>query len=200
VVSLGGKAPSEFRLAHELLHVDGGNMFNLTPQSFFRQYRDLDVAQARGLCRSRWRISANTTRSALLVSAVEEDREFLGRVFSQQGWLLYTTRVPETALAFLRDNPIPVVVTERNSPFGDWKDLLAAIQRLPHEPLLVVTARQADEYLWAEVLNLGGHDILNKPLQATEVLWVLDSAWLTAEDNSIQTPKPEGEAVFAGAH
>ena len=178
MVSLGGKAPSEFRLAHELLHVDGGNMFNLTPQSFFRQYRDLDVAQARGLCRSRWRISANTTRSALLVSAVEEDREFLGRVFSQQGWLLYTTRVPETALAFLRDNPIPVVVTERNSPFGDWKDLLAAIQQLPNAPLFIVSARLADDYLWAEALNLGAYDVLPKPFETAEVERVLGSAWL----------------------
>jgi hypothetical protein len=35
-----------------------------------------------------------------------------------------------------------------------------------------VISRLADEYLWAEVLNLGGHDVLAKPLRQAEVLWV----------------------------
>jgi DNA-binding response OmpR family regulator len=118
-----------------------------------------------------------------LVSAAEEDREVLGSVFSQQGWTLYTTRAFETALAFLRDNPVPVVITEQYLPLGDWKDILTGVQRLPHAPLLIVTARLADEYLWAEVLNLGGHDVLNKPFQVTELLWVLGNAWQSGEDN-----------------
>jgi hypothetical protein len=36
---------------------------------------------------------------------------------------------------------------------------LVAIQRVPKPPLLVVTSRLADEYLWAEVLNLGGQAV-----------------------------------------
>jgi hypothetical protein len=48
---------------------------------------------------------------------------------------------------------------------------------LPHHPLLIVASRLADEYLWAEVLNLGGHDVLAKPFQGAEVQWVLESAW-----------------------
>ncbi len=123
-----------------------------------------------------------TTRSAVLVSAIEEDHRFLGRVFSQQGWMLHKTRSLESAMDLLRRNPVPVVVTERDLPLGNWKDVLAAIQQLPQVPTLIVTARLADEYLWAEVLNLGGYDVLSQPFQVTELLWVFGNAWRMRKD------------------
>jgi len=38
---------------------------------------------------------------------------------------------------------------------------------------LIVTSRVADARLWAEVLNLGGFDVIAKPFHAPEVLHVL---------------------------
>lgn len=137
-------------------------------------------------------------RTALLVSNVEEDRQFLGEIFSQQGWMLYNAPTVSSALGFLRNRPVPIVITERDLPLGGWKDLLGAIQQLPRTPLLVVTAQLADEYLWAEVLNLGGYDILSKPFQVTELLWVLGSAWQLAEDNGVHAPNAVGRALWAG--
>jgi len=115
--------------------------------------------------------------SALLVSGIEEDHEFLGRVFSQQAWRLYKARTVESAMDLLSRSPVPVVMTERDLPLGNWKDVLAAIQQLPQTPLLIVTDRLADEHLWAEVLNLGGYDVLSQPFQVAELLWVFSSAW-----------------------
>lgn len=127
-------------------------------------------------------------RAALLVSAVEEDYQFLDDVFFRQGWALHRAPTLGSALAFLRDNPVPVVITERDLPLGDWKNLFAAIQHLPRAPLLIVADRLADEHLWAEVLNLGGHDVLGKPFQERELLWVLGSAWRLAEDQGTHAP------------
>ena len=115
--------------------------------------------------------------AALLVSGVGEDHEFLGRVFSQQGWHLHKTRTLESAMDLLSRNSVPVVMTERDLPLGNWKDVLAATQQLPQAPLLIVTDRLADEYLWAEVLNLGGYDVLSQPFQVAELLWVFGNAW-----------------------
>ena len=139
------------------------------------------------------------TRSALLVSAIEENREYLGQVFSQQGWTLYKARTLESAMDLLRRCPVPVVVTERDLPLGDWKNVLAAIQQLPRTPLLIVTGRLADEYLWAEVLNLGGHDVLSQPFQVTELLWVFSNAWRMGEDNQPRMLKPKGQPLLAHA-
>ena len=44
-------------------------------------------------------------------------------------------------------------------------------------PLLIVAAHLADNRLWAEVLNEGGHDVLAKPYRATEVLQSITSGF-----------------------
>jgi len=96
--------------------------------------------------------------------------------------MLHKTRSLESAMDLLRCAPVPVVVTERDLPAGNWKDVLAAIQRLPQTPLLIVTARLADEHLWAEVLHLGGYDVLSQPFQVAESLWVFGNAWRMCKD------------------
>ena len=44
-------------------------------------------------------------------------------------------------------------------------------------PKLIVSSRLADHRLWAEVLNLGGFDVLMTPFETEEVLRVTSSAW-----------------------
>ena len=44
-------------------------------------------------------------------------------------------------------------------------------------PLLIVTSRLADAYLGAEVLNLGGYDVLAKPFKSAEFIQVMSMAW-----------------------
>jgi FixJ family two-component response regulator len=56
-----------------------------------------------------------------------------------------------------------VVICERSLADGDWKDLLGKTARL------IVTSHAADEALWAEVLNLGGYDVLAQPFDEQEV-------------------------------
>ena len=119
--------------------------------------------------------------TALLVSAADDDYRLLGDVFSHQGWTLYRTVTLDAAVEFLRANPVPVVITDQDLPLSNWKDLGRAMLQLPRTPLLLVASRLADERLWAEVLNLGGHDVLCKPFQTNEVLWVLHGAWEVAE-------------------
>ncbi len=41
---------------------------------------------------------------------------------------------------------------------------------------MIVASRVTDEALWAEVLNLGGYDVLVQPFDRTEVLRVTDAA------------------------
>ena|ERR1035441_5587617 len=52
---------------------------------------------------------------------------------------------------------------------GSWTQLLDEIRLLSIPPFLIVTSRVADDYLWAEALNLGAYDVLAKPLDRTEV-------------------------------
>ena len=118
-----------------------------------------------------------TRNEALLVSPHEDDHLVLQRMFEQQNWKLFrSSSVPE-ALNVLRDNPVPLVISERNLLTDGWRELLFEIQDLPDAPLLVVMSDQADEFLWSEVLNLCGHDVLSKPLYPPEALRVFRHAF-----------------------
>jgi DNA-binding response OmpR family regulator len=79
-------------------------------------------------------------------------------------------------MSFLCLDRVPVIVCERDLPDGTWKDILGDTAEFPNPPALVVTSRLADDYLWAEVLNLGGYDLLAKPFSESEVKRVLAAA------------------------
>ena len=49
---------------------------------------------------------------------------------------------------------------------------------LPNPPLVIVTSIHADEFLWAEALNLGAHDVIAKPLNKMELIRTLSLAWI----------------------
>jgi len=82
----------------------------------------------------------------------------------------------EQALGHLTDSRISVVICEALLPDGNWKDLLARMASAQASPVLVVTSKVADESLWAEVLNLGGYDVLAQPFDREEVARVVRSA------------------------
>ena len=68
----------------------------------------------------------------------------------------------------------PTVVVCEVRENGDWQQLLADAQAA--QCLILVVSRHADERLWAEVLNLGGFDVLALPFDRDELSRVLSSA------------------------
>jgi DNA-binding response OmpR family regulator len=86
------------------------------------------------------------------------------------------------ALGYLQDSHISAVLCEALLPDGNWKDLLAFLENAELPPSLVVTSKVADESLWAEVLNLGGYDVLAQPFDNEEVHRVVRSAVRASSD------------------
>jgi DNA-binding response OmpR family regulator len=81
-----------------------------------------------------------------------------------------------------------VVICEDPLPDGSWRDVLQTVQAHGTPPALIVTSRLADNRLWAEVLNLGGHDVLAQPLRAQDVMWAVRSAhrqWRTVAESDM---------------
>lgn len=115
--------------------------------------------------------------SILLVSSYSEDLTALRRILQHDRWDIVRASGCKDAASHLRNHGAAVVVCDRDLPDGDWKDLLLATFDLPHAPMLLVSSRTADETLWAEVLNLGGYDVLLKPFDRAEVIRVINMAW-----------------------
>ena len=93
-------------------------------------------------------------------------------------WTLAATDDLPSAAARLKNPWVPIVLCERESAAGTWKDVLDHVGTFQVPPLLIVASRTADEYLWAEALNLGAYDVLSKPYEPAEVVRVLSMAWL----------------------
>jgi DNA-binding response OmpR family regulator len=106
--------------------------------------------------------------SILSVSPSEEDHAVLSRALNDICEVVTTHTCQEAAEFLCREN-VPAIFCERDLPDGSWKYLLSYVGELKDPPALIVTSRLADEHLWAEVLNMGGYDVLAKPFREPEV-------------------------------
>lgn len=134
--------------------------------------------------RSAINTSSVPTLAILSVSPHGEDDGVLERIgrdyFASTGHQscrlkLVASRTQEKAMSLLRRSQIPIAICERDCA---WRELLEQTAAMSASPLVIVTSRLADERMWAEVLNLGGWDVLAKPFDRTEVIRVIESAWL----------------------
>lgn len=132
-----------------------------------------------------------------LISPLESDSSSLRRVLDGSCATIYWFPTCNAALAFLREHPLGVVISNVQVPDGCWKDLLDALSRLAHPPNLIVSSHLADERLWAEVLNLGGYDVLLTPFEPEEVLRVSADAWFAWKHTSTESLPPRKAAVSA---
>jgi len=128
----------------------------------------------------------------LSVSPDERDHSELMQILDELSFHLTAVRSGREAAASLASAQFDVILCECRLPDGNWLEILNRISAATQKPLLIVTSRLADASLWAEVLNLGGYDLLAKPFNRQEVRHVLTSAW-------VQSANPVRRASAAGA-
>ncbi len=111
----------------------------------------------------------------------------LRNIFHHSRWNMRLADTLEDGRGMLDQHGTGVVIAARRLPDASWKDVLQEVQGR-HVPVpLIVAARVADERLWAEVLNLGGYDLLSTPFQALEVRRSVSLAWRHWRDTRIRT-------------
>jgi DNA-binding NtrC family response regulator len=82
----------------------------------------------------------------------------------------------EQARNQLRQSDYQIILTDAILPDGDWLGALRLAREYPSQIKVIVTDPQADASLWAEVLNLGGYDLLTQPFYEPEVRRILCNA------------------------
>jgi DNA-binding response OmpR family regulator len=112
----------------------------------------------------------------LSVSSKQDDHASLERIFQGCGWDLLKNDTLASSFSALQGTTVSIVICEDNLFPGTWREMLTHILRLDDPPLVIVTARLADERLWAEALNLGAQDVLSTPFDATEVIRIVGIA------------------------
>ncbi len=113
----------------------------------------------------------------LAVSPHQDDRVALRHILDHSNWRMREARSCREAVRLLEEDPVPVVVCSLEMADGSWRTLLDRAGRLPNPPVLIVFTHDPNERLWAEVLNLGGYDLLTTPFVPQEVFRVAFLAW-----------------------
>ena len=118
--------------------------------------------------------------SVLAAIPGENDRAALQKIFSRLNWPLTFADNYDDLSAALAKSYFGATIVEADLGEGhDWKEVVHLTGAMTTPIPVIVTDRLADEFLWAEVLNLGGYDLLLKPFDPTEVCRVVTSAWLS---------------------
>lgn len=120
------------------------------------------------------RMESVERKRLLLISPEPEDRGALLRILDKTQWELSEAATCRDALQLIARQHFTAIFCDAAPNNLGWKDLLTHGGG-PEAPPLVVVSRLADEYLWCEVLNLGGYDVLATPFEAKEVAHVLET-------------------------
>jgi DNA-binding response OmpR family regulator len=117
----------------------------------------------------------NENITLLAINLNREDRLSLERILDRDHWTVQGAQSLREATTLLQRHP-SLILCEKDLPDGSWKDVFREACGLDCPPPLVVVSRQADERLWAEVLNFGGYDVLPEPFEHSEVRRVMGMA------------------------
>jgi DNA-binding response OmpR family regulator len=107
----------------------------------------------------------------LICSPSEKILAALTAILAGSGWTVHQTTHYSDTIALLEQHAIPVVIAD-----GRWREILEFACALRGGPSVIVTVPFADEAIWAEVLNLGGYDVLSQPFDANEVTRIAGAA------------------------
>ena len=118
----------------------------------------------------------------VLAVAPEAERAALRRMFEHSRWTLLEAETVAEAAATLGQSFSVVLLCEPVLPDGTWTELLDLTRDLPLPPPLIVTARQADDDFWMQVLNRGGYNVLGKPFSEKELFEMISVAWRHRKD------------------
>lgn len=116
------------------------------------------------------------THRVLLVSTDPSDYAMLSHILDGDQWTVRRTPSCRQAAISIHELPPAVVICQTRLPDGSWRSLLRDVLETDVPPRLIVLSRVVDDALWAEVLNLGGYDVLPRPLDPKEVSYVISMA------------------------
>jgi len=116
----------------------------------------------------------------------DEDQRELGKILGPCQWKVVWSRTCAAATQAVQRSAPPIVISGRTFPDGEWRDIWNRLRAQSRPPMFILASRLLDEHLWAEVLNLGGYDLLLKPFRPEEVVRAVHGA-LTAWQNAQAT-------------
>jgi DNA-binding NarL/FixJ family response regulator len=110
------------------------------------------------------------------VSIAPEDRVSLDWLADQHDWELRCVCSAREAFHLAEQVHFDLILCDRYQPGHPWREVMEGLAvRAPRSCILLVSPVN-DDYLWSDVLQQGGHNILVRPLREKAVLRSIDAA------------------------
>jgi ActR/RegA family two-component response regulator len=94
------------------------------------------------------------------------------RALIGSGWVVRHADSVRSGVGLLQTNSAAVAVVEADAV---WVDMLSSLRSLPNPPEVVVITHSS--LAVEDVLSLGAHDLLRRPLTSADLLWSIATAW-----------------------
>ncbi len=119
------------------------------------------------------RAAPNPELSDVRVLVVTRDAlewRLLNGIAETAGWILFWAHGSRRAAELICEYGIRVVVWDRDLPHEDWRQALPRLGELRRPVRVLLATPVADEYLWREVVQNRGFDLITKPFQPDQVV------------------------------
>ena len=113
----------------------------------------------------------------LALTCSERDRRDLEEIASRNRWRLSLAHSSAQAVERLKSEPIGVVLCDRDIPGADWRELMKVLRCCSPNSCVILISGVNDDYLWEEVIRMGGYDVIQKPFQEPQILPAVTLAW-----------------------
>lgn len=123
------------------------------------------------------RTNAINSLQALAVISEGPDREALQRAFRDAQWRLEFANDCMLAIDRQHEEPIPIVLYERELAVGDWRHAVSSFSHLTPRPCVILLSRNADQNLWDELVRCGGFELLRIPIDPAAVVQTVNAGW-----------------------
>jgi DNA-binding NtrC family response regulator len=90
----------------------------------------------------------------------------LREIAQRSGWLLRWAPSCQAAVELIERDSFSLVICDRDVPGQDWRAVVQRIASLQPRVCVLLASSVCDEYLWKEVAQHGGFDVVAKPFDA----------------------------------
>lgn len=103
--------------------------------------------------------------AVLAVTGGAAELSTLSGLAAAEGWQLEACGTVNEAVVALAKQPAQVVLLDRDVPAAGWRSALTALLA-SRASRVVLISPVTDDFLWDEVIRLGGYDVITRPLDA----------------------------------
>jgi FixJ family two-component response regulator len=113
----------------------------------------------------------------LILTARAEDLGELTELLAESPWELTSVPQLEDAAVALKSATAPILLFDRDTAGASWRETVKRLVKSRRQACVVLLSNVSDQYLWDEVVQQGGFDLLTRPFRKEQVLSTLVFAY-----------------------